>query len=202
MTKIIFPDAIFYFVELILLIIGTRSDLKERKIPKYIGICSVLLGLIALIYNKHYWLAAFYVLAVYAPSMLALRIALICFGFIVYSQEGMASLPLMISLGVTLFFFNRGLIGGGDTQMAFGMLGIEHQSWNISIIICVITIVTNIMLCIRKFGIKKSFSRIKTVGKSITSRKKIEEDKDRLRSPFLVTLTAAWITYGVLFLFL
>ena len=41
----------------------------------------------------------------------------------------------------------------------------HYRSWDISIIICVVTIVMNIMLSIRKFGIKKSFSRIKTVGK-------------------------------------
>ena len=194
-------EIVLYCAELLLLIIGSISDVKHRRIPLWLGIASVVLGLVSLLYGKHYWMAVFFAVGVFAPSFPLLQVLMLVLVFPIFSAEGAACLPFVLGLLLILYFFKMKMIGGGDTQMLFGMYGIAYRGWTLSILIAAITILTGIFTSIKVFGFKKSISRIPIIAKSMFRKNEIEHDAEKIKTPFLLVLTEAWAIFGIIKLF-
>ncbi len=194
-------EIVLYCAELLLLIYGSVSDVKHRRIPLWTGIASVVLGLVSLLYGRHYWMAIFFAAGVFAPSYPLLQVLMLVLVFPIYSVEGAACLPFVLGLLLILYFFKMKMIGGGDTQMLFGMYGIAYRGWTLSLLIAAITILTGVFTSIKVFGFKKAMSRLPIIAKSMFRKNEIEHDTEKIKTPFLLVLAEAWAILGIIKLF-
>jgi hypothetical protein len=109
---------------LLLVTLGAWQDVRTRLISRWVGYGILLLGLISLAVQAHYFLLAAYVLAIPAtvrsprfgwfPWLCFLLVALLSL------QEGILGTGLML----LLLLYLLGLQGGGDYQAGMGMFAV------------------------------------------------------------------------------
>ena len=187
--------AAFAAVFFILLLISAVSDEKTRRIPKGCSYGLLLISLMLLIFEKQYVFAAYFTLAVFATGSKSLKLLLFIGATAIFANKGEAAFPLIFGLAAADLFFSMKIIGGGDAQLLFSMLGFGYKSWKMSASVSAVTLIVGLIVILYSRGsinLRERITFIKNSWKTGT----IESDRSRIRIPFAVVLPMSFMLYS------
>ena len=187
--------AAFAAVFLILLLISAASDVKTRHIPKPCSFGLLLLSLLLLIFDTQYVLAAYFALFILATGSKKLKLLLFIGATAIFANKGEEAFPLIFGLAAADLLFSLNIIGGGDAQLLFSMLGYGYKSWKMAISISAVTLIAGfiVILFLRgSINLKERITSLHTSWKTGT----ITSDHNRIRIPFAVFLPFSFLLYS------
>jgi hypothetical protein len=174
----------------VLLLWAARVDYRIGKIPRGAGFGILAIGLFVLLWNQMWVEAVFYVVAIWCTSGGIWSLVLILASIMTMSIQGESSLPLVVGIVfVSLFFWMR-WFGGGDAQLAIGLLGIGHD-WMILVLLVGCTIISMGVLVFRRHGLLNGLRRLRYVFQNLGSK----PDADAIHTPWAVIALIAGILY-------
>ena len=179
---------------LILLCISGVFDIKHRRIPRFCSYGLLLISFLMLIMEREYMLAAYFIFSILATGLKWLRIPMLVWAVIVLANVGENAAPLVFGLAAADMLFSLRIIGGGDAQMLFALLGFGYQDWKMAASVSMITLIVGTAAVIRASGLKNAGKRILTAASNMRSGN-IENDTARLRIPFAALLPASFLLY-------
>ncbi len=164
------------------------SDVRSRLIPRAAGFGVLALGLLYLLLGGFYLEGAFYLAAIWGSRGGLWRIAVLALGVMVWAQS-----PAMISfvLGIlyVLTIFGLGWFGGGDAQLAFGLLAMARDGWILAYLFGG-TIVLGLSMMLLRRGPKGGIQRLWWVLRHLHS-----PDAEAIRFPWAVLASLAGLAY-------
>ena len=178
----------------ILLCIAGVCDIKHRRIPRFCSYGLLFISFLMLILERKYILAVYFIVSILATGQKWLRIPLLIWAVIVFANTGEAAAPLVFGLAAADMLFSLRIIGGGDAQMLFALLGFGYQDWKMAASVSMITLIAGTAAVIRASGLKNAGKRILTAASNMRSGN-IENDTARLRIPFAALLPASFLLY-------
>lgn len=188
-------QAAFSVVFFMMLIISAVSDVRTRRIPKICSYGLLLISLLRLVYDRQYVLAVYFALSVFATGSKSLKLFLYIGAAAIFANKGETSFPLIFGLAAVDLLFTLKIIGGGDAQLLFSMLGFGYQSWKMSASVSAVTIITGFVVILfsgRTINSKERITSIKDSWKTGT----ITSDHNRIRIPFAVLLPLSFMLYS------
>jgi len=174
-----------------LLVWAAVEDVRRRKIPIVAGLGMLVLALIVLIEENAYIWAVYFLVAIWSTRgglwryvLLAASVAMLW----VYMWEA-APLVLGVLFVSTLFWMKW--FGGGDAQLAIGLIGIGHD-WLVLGLLFGLTILVGVVLTMRRQGgVAKGVRRLAWVGRHLGD----EPDAEALHTPWGVVAAVAGVAY-------
>jgi hypothetical protein len=167
------------------------EDARSRKIPMAAGMGMLLLGLAVLVEASLYTWAAYYLLAILCTRGGVWRYVLVGASLLmvfVYTWEG---LPLVVGVLFVASLVWMEWIGGGDAQLAAGLIGIGHD-WNVLGMVFGLTIVVGVLLTIvRRGGVAAGLRRLAWVAGHLGE----SPDNEAIRTPWGIVAAVAGIGY-------
>jgi hypothetical protein len=128
-----------------LLVWAAIVDTRTRKIPVAAGFGMLGLGLAVLVKEGWYIWAAYYILAIWCTRGGVWQAVLVVASIgILWAFEWEAA-PLVLGITFVSLLFWRNWFGGGDSQLAFGLIGIGHD-WLVLALLFGLTIVLGVGL--------------------------------------------------------
>ena len=185
----------FAIVFFILLLISAVSDVKSRRIPKVCSYGLLLISLLRLIYDRQYFLAAYFALSVLATGSRSLKLLLYIGATAIFANKGESAFPLIFGLAAADLLFTLRIIGGGDAQLLFSMLGFGYKSWKMAASVSAMTLITGFVVILFSYGsinLKERITSIKNSWKTGT----ITSDHNRIRTPFAALLPFSFLLYS------
>ncbi len=173
-----------------LLIWAARLDLMTRKIPRGAGFGVLAIGLFVLLWNQLWIEALYYVLAIWCTSGGVWTLLLILASLATAFVRGGDSIPLVLGLVIISVFFWMHWFGGGDAQLAIGLIGIGHD-WAILAFLVGATIISMIFLVFRRHGVTEGLKRLHQVFRNLAAK----PDAHAIRTPWAVIAMIAGILY-------
>ncbi len=187
--------ATFAVVFFMVLLFSAVSDVKNRYIPKICSYGLLLISLLRLIYDGQYVLAAYFALSVFATGSKSLKLLLFIGATTIFANKGEAAFPLIFGLAAVDLFFTLKIIGGGDAQLLFSMLGFGYKSWKMSVSISAVTLTVGFIVILYSHRSIKLRERITSIKDSWQTGS-IESDHNRIRIPFAVLLPFSFLLYS------
>ena len=188
-------QAAFAVVFFMMLIISAVSDVRTRRIPKICSYGLLLISLLRLVYDRQYVLAVYFALSVFATGSKSLKLFLYIGAAVIFANKGETSFPLIFGLAGADLLFTLKVIGGGDAQLLFSMLGFGYKSWKMAASFSAVTIIAGfviILFPVRSINLKERITSIKESWKTGT----IASDHNRIRIPFAVLLPLSFMLYS------
>lgn len=181
---------VIYVLATLLLLWAAWIDVRTRKIPVIAGYGILALGLIVLLWN-HLWIETiYYVLAIWCTSGGIWKAILSIASLIMIIIRGEVVIPFVLGILVVSIFFWMNRFGGGDSQLAIGLIGVGHD-WPVLAFLAGVTIFAMLFLVIRKHGITSGITRMVIVFKQIDE----QADADALHTPWAVIALIAGTLY-------
>jgi hypothetical protein len=174
----------------VLLIWAARFDYMTRKIPRGAGFGILAIGLFVLLWNQLWIEALYYVLAIWCTSGGIWILVLILTSLATIFVRGESSIPLVLGIVLVSVFFWMHWFGGGDAQLAIGLIGIGHD-WAILAILAGATIFFMILLVFRRYGIMGGLKRLQHVFLNLGAK----PDAYAIHTPWAVIALIAGILY-------
>ena len=187
--------AAFAAVFFILLLISAVSDEKTRRIPKECSYGLLLISLMLLIFEKQYVFAAYFTLAVFATGSKSLKLLLFIGATAIFANKGETAFPLIFGLAAADLFFTLKIIGGGDAQLLFSMLGFGYKSWKMAASVSAVTLIVGITVILYSHGSRNMRERITSIKNSWETGK-IESDRSRIRIPLAVIFPMSFMLFS------
>jgi hypothetical protein len=167
------------------------EDARRRKIPVAAGFGTLLLGLAVLVEASLYTWAAYYLLAIWCTRGGVWRYVLVAASVLMvflYPGEG---LPLVVGVLFVATLFWMKWFGGGDAQLATGLIGIGHD-WKVLGMVFGLTIVVGVLLTIvRRGGVAAGLRRLAWVAGHLGE----SPDKEAIRTPWGIVAAIAGVSY-------
>lgn len=178
---------------------ATLSDIRTRKIPFVAGIGLLLIGLFFLL-KERLWLEALFFALVIWGSRGSIWYFLIAAVAIIVLVNNPVSLPFVLGMLFVLFIFAMGWFGGGDSQVAFGLMAIARDWWMVGYLFGGTIVVVIVLSAVKRGGMKGAAERLWWVSRHM----KEAPDEEALRTPWAVLASAAgliyiWLWPGVVF---
>jgi hypothetical protein len=174
----------------VLLTWAARVDYRTRKIPRGAGFGVIAIGLFVLLWNQLWIEAVYYLLAIWCTSGGVWRLVLIMISMATVFIRGENSIPLVVGIVLVAVFFWMRWIGGGDAQLAIGLIGIGHD-WPILTLLAGCTIFWMLILVFRKYGFPDGLRRLRHVFLNLSTR----PDIYALRTPWAVIAMISGVIY-------
>jgi hypothetical protein len=174
-----------------LLVWAAIVDSRTRKIPVAAGFGMLGLGLAVLVKEGWYIWAAYYILAIWCTRGGVWQAVLVVASIgILWAFEWEAA-PLVLGITFVSLLFWRKWFGGGDSQLAFGLIGIGHD-WLVLALLFGLTIVLGVGLTIiRKGGVQQGVKRLVSVARRLGE----EPDSEAIRTPWGIVAAVAGVSY-------
>lgn len=167
------------------------SDYKTREVPRLAGFGLLILGLVVLLLNSLWVEAIFLVLAVWCSSGGIWRFVLFLSSLAVLFIRGALIIPLVVGILFFLLMFWSGRLGGGDAQLALGLMAIGND-WAIFAFLSITTILVMFLLSVKKHsGLLPGIKRLFYVGRHLED----EPDVEAIHLPWAVVAMIAGILY-------
>ena len=110
------------------LIWAALGDVRSRHIPIIAGYGMLAVGLAVLLINELWLETVFYIAAIWGSRGGIWRLPILISGVALFAQ-GFESLPFVIGTLYVLAIFELGWFGGGDAQLALGLMAIGRDWW-------------------------------------------------------------------------
>jgi len=174
-----------------LLIWAAIVDSRTRKIPVAAGFGMLGLGLVVLLWESWYLWAAYYVLAIWCTRGGIWKMVLVVASLGMLLIEGWEAAPMVAGILFVSFLFWQKWFGGGDSQLAFGLIGIGHD-WIVLAILFGLTIIFGVLMTIiRRGGIRQGVERLASIARRIGE----EPDSEAIRTPWGIVAAVAGVSY-------
>ncbi len=174
----------------VILIWAARFDYMTRKIPRGAGFSILAIGLFVLLWNQYWIEALYYVLAIWCTSGGIWSLVLILASLATIFVRGENSIPLVLGIILASVFFWMHWFGGGDAQLAIGLIGIGHD-WAVLALLAGSTIFLMILLVFRRYGIMGGLKRLQHVLLNLSAK----PDAYAIRTPWAMIALIAGILY-------
>lgn len=173
------------------LIWAAVSDYKTKEIPAPAGFGILALGLFVLLWNKLWIEVIFLILVIWCSSGGIWRLVLIISSLIALFLRGELIIPFVVGcLFVTVMFWSK-IIGGGDSQLAVGLVALGHD-WAILIYIGLITVLSAfILVIVKKGGVLPGIKRMFTVLRNFSR----TPDSEAVQIPWAVIASISGLLY-------
>ena len=176
-----------------LLVWAAIVDSRIRKIPVAAGFGMLGLGLAVLVkgrWNIPFWVM-YYLFAIWCTRGGVWQIVLVVASIgMLWAFEWEAA-PLVLGITFVSFLFWRNWFGGGDSQLAFGLIGIG-QDWLVLALLFGLTIVFGVGLTIiHHGGIRQGVQRLAYVAQRLGE----EPDSEAIRTPWGIVAAVAGASY-------
>ncbi|HET6444711.1 MAG TPA: hypothetical protein VFI27_09035 [candidate division Zixibacteria bacterium] len=174
-----------------LLVWAAIVDSRTRKIPVAAGFGMLGLGLAVLVKEGWYIWAAYYILAIWCTRGGVWQAVLVVASIgILWAFEWEAA-PLVLGITFVSLLFWRNWFGGGDSQLAFGLVGIGHD-WLVLALLFGLTIVFGVGLTIiHRGGIRQGVQRLASVARRLGE----SPDSEAIRTPWGIVAAVAGVSY-------
>ncbi len=174
-----------------LLIWAAIADIKTRKIPVAAGFGMLGLGLVVLLWESWYLWAAYYLFAIWSTRGGIWKMVLVVASLGMLLIYGLEAAPIVVGSTFVSFLFWQKWFGGGDSQLAFGLIGIGHD-WIVLAILFGLTIVLGVLMAIiRRGGIRQGIERLASVARRLSK----EPDSEAIRTPWGIVAAVAGVSY-------
>jgi hypothetical protein len=170
-----------YVLVTLLLIWAAWVDIRTRQIPVIAGYGILTLGLIVLLLNQLWIEAVYYALAIWCTSGGVWKTVLSIASLILVFIRGEEVIPLVLGVLIVAIFFWMNRFGGGDSQLAIGLIGVGHD-WPVLAFLAGTTILAWLIIVFRKHGITSGLKRMAFVFQRIDE----QADADAIRTPWAV----------------
>ena len=178
----------------VLLLISAVSDFRKRVIPAACSRLLLITALFILVYEKSYWLAAYFIFAVLATGSRILKIPLFAGAVVLLANTGEESAPFIFSLAAADLLFSFGIIGGGDAQLLFSMLAFGYGNLLMPLVITAVTMGAGFICVLHRYGFREAGNRLISAAGTLRSGN-IDSDSERLRVPLACVLFVSFLLY-------
>jgi len=170
---------------------GAVADAKWRRIPVLVGFGMLGLGLIVLLAEGLYPSAAYYLVAIWCTRGGIWRYVLGGASLVMLLVAGWEVLPLVVGVLLVTTLFWMKWFGGGDSQLAVGLIGIGHD-WLVVGMVFGVTILAAIVLSVeRRGGVVPAARRLVWVARNLNR----PPDEDAIRTPWGIIAAVAGVSY-------
>lgn len=176
-----------------LLLWAAVIDYRTRKIPVVAGFGMLGLGLAVLVKGGGGipFLALYFLLAIWSTRGGVWQVVLLAASVGMLWAFGWEAGPLVVGILFVSYAFWSGWLGGGDSQLAFGLIGIG-QDWLILTMLFGLTILAGVILAIRKQGgVEQGARRLISVARRLGE----PPDDEAIRTPWGIIAAIGGVSY-------
>lgn len=159
---------------------AASNDFKTRRVPVATGIAMLAIGAIFLSIGKHWLPLVFYIAAIWGSRGGIWRVPVFVLAILVVGQGGLGVAPLAVGILYALAIFWLGWFGGGDAQLAFGLVALGQDWWILTYIFGGTILLAIVLLVVRR-GISGAGKRIQHVLANLDS-----PDEEAIRVPWAI----------------
>jgi hypothetical protein len=171
------------------LVWGGACDWRSRMIPRIAGLGVLALGLAFLMIGRQWLESAFYLAAVWGSRGSVWRLPVFILAILLVGRGGIGSVPLALGILCTLSIFWLGWLGGGDAQLAIGLMAFGGDWWMLGYLFGG-TILLGLGLMVAERGMLGAGRRIAKIFRHLES-----PDEEALRVPWGVLAAASGLVY-------
>jgi Flp pilus assembly protein protease CpaA len=171
------------------LIWAAAYDWRTRQVPFAIGVGMLAAGLAFLLLRGQWLAATFYLSAVWGSRGGLWRLPIIILAIVLVANQGFASAPLVIGILYVLSIFSLGWFGGGDAQIAIGLVALAEDWWILAYIFGG-TILLALFLLVRNRGSTGALKRMGQILSSLHS-----ADDEAISVPWAVLAATGGLIY-------
>jgi len=172
------------------LIWAAYSDIKTRRVPIVAGFGLLGVGLLFLLIGRLWIHAAFFLLAIWGSRGKIWSVPVAALGIAVLILD-LSSLPFVLGVLFVLLIFWMGWFGGGDAQLALGLMAMANDWLIVAYLFGGTILVAVVLSIVKRGGIIPAIKRLSWVLKNIGK----EPDEEALRIPWGVLAAAAGLVY-------
>jgi len=172
------------------LIWAAYTHFKTRQISVVAGFGFLGLGLVFLLIGRLYIHALFYLLAIWGSRGKMWSVPIVVLGMAVLILD-LSSLPFVLGVLFVLLIFWMGWFGGGDAQLALGLMAMANDWWIVAYLFGGTILVAVVLSIVKRGGIMPAIKRLSLVLKNIGK----EPDQEALRIPWGILAAAAGLVY-------
>jgi len=169
---------------------AVAADARTRKVPMLAGLGMLGLGLAVLL--REGWIgAAYYLVAIWCTRGGIWRFVLGAASVVMLLLYTWEAAPFVLGVLFVSTLFWMKWFGGGDAQLAIGLIGIGHD-WVVLGLLFGLTILVGVALIIvRQGGVVQGAKRMAWVARHLGE----EADAQAIRTPWAVVAAVAGVSY-------
>ena len=169
---------------------AAAADARTRKVPMLAGLGMLGLGLAVLL--REGWIgAAYYLVAIWCTRGGIWRFVLGAASVVMLLLYTWEAAPFVLGVLFVSTLFWMKWFGGGDAQLAIGLVGIGHD-WVVLGLLFGLTILVGVALIIvRQGGVVQGAKRMAWVARHLGE----EADAQAIRTPWAVVAAVAGVSY-------
>ena len=171
------------------LVWGAAQDWRTRQIPLAIGVGILTAGLAFLLLRGQWLTATFYLVAVWGSRGGLWKLPVLVLLIVLVVEGGLDTVPFVLGILYILSIFWLGWFGGGDAQIAFGLVALAADWWILAYLFGG-TILLALVMIVRSRGFRGA---VKRVGRILGSLK--SPDKEAIRVPWAVLAAVGGMMY-------
>jgi Flp pilus assembly protein protease CpaA len=163
-------------------------DVRSNLIPHIASLDVLAIGLGYLLLNDQWLESAFYLSAIWGSRGGMWRLPILMLAVLLLAQ-GLESFPFVIGVLYVLAIFELGWFGGGDSQLAFGLVAIGRD-WRILSYLFRGTILLAFVMMFCKHGFVSGLKRSLWVSRNMRS-----PDWEAIKLPWAILVSLGGLTY-------
>lgn len=177
-----------------LLIYAAVEDIRKRKVPYVAGIGILLFGGFSLIWNQHWLLGVFYLVAVMGSRGGLWGLAAMVIALTTLAVPGLLAeaYPFIMAIFFIIMMFRFKVFGQGDAVLAFGLLAIAYEDKLWMPLALLGTSILGIIPLFWKRTPREILDRATMILKNFG---RIEEDKEAVKFPWAVIAVTIGLVY-------
>jgi len=163
-------------------------DVQTRFIPRIAGYGVLAIGLGYLLLNELWLESAFFLAAIWGSRGGVWRVPILVLAVLLSSND-LGSLPFVVGILYVLAIFDLGWFGGGDAQLAFGLVALGRDWW-ILVYLFGGTILLGFAVMFRGRGLGGGLRRFRWVLRHLNA-----PDDEAIKFPWAVLASAGGLAY-------
>ena len=169
---------------------AAAADARTRKVPMLAGLGMLGLGLAVLL--REGWIGAvYYLVAIWCTRGGIWRFVLGAASVVMLLLHSWETAPLVLGVLFVSTLFWMKWFGGGDAQLAIGLIGIGHD-WVVLGLLFGLTILVGVaLMIIRQGGVVQGAKRMAWVARHLGE----DADAQAIRTPWAIVAAVAGVSY-------
>lgn len=163
-------------------------DVQTRLIPRIAGFGVLAIGLGYLLLNSLWLESVFFLTAIWGSRGGVWRIPVLVMAVLLLAND-LALLPYVLGILYVQVIFDLGWFGGGDAQLAFGLIALGRDWWILAYLFGG-TILLGLLMVFREHGLSGGLGRLRWVLKNMNA-----SDGEAIKVPWAVLASTGGLAY-------